>query len=1180
MDDIERLLESGEIQYKSGRVGCCIRYFLIFPDDEHKYYYKPNKLISNSLMKKVFKYLYSPTNSMNKSSNKKTKDNNDKNIRTIQKWIKKNSRNFKQENHDIQIIYEVTTKNNDDGKIIIKQYNTDAFKVFGGKIKIRKAIQAKTDETRKYFEEQYDIELIDIKIKRLYIDNIKLNPTEFKDIKMFGTLLNLCGYDLIVGNYEFINACCLEYHVQMFNKFRNNKWNIERLMNELNMKTIDEGVSLNQLIPLYIKYKIGYHVVDFKYHLTASHNEHNYKPTGNYPCLFYMIENNHLYPIVNKQHQNSISQIKDIARNKIFKPKSEKPQERTVHIFHRPDEILTLINNKEIERYNGDMFVSTTPTVVNELFYLLLKKNLLYNKNVRTDNARIIQFDINNITIQENTDYREVVSTIETLNKNISIEDDKYIYHGQTIHRLAHEYYERNFSKNYISEMSPQVSNVFNDKLAKNTAFNITLKDIQATTAYDFNKLYASILRFCGDKFGWCYYLPIDSIEPYDQNIKTGFYYIETDNVMPCHGNGWYADIFVCDALKLNIITHDDIKYQIKSSRMLSPRFFEDFVNAIVKYFNKYKQANNGFIGILAKNYNTYEKHYFTQDRMTALKEWLKKPDEVSYCGIYDNSKDLHTYQFLMNRDNLQAMIDLARSKEFEPMVWMVNISKKTPLFNNTLPIHRKIYDIANMMVYKKHLYIMSLNPYAELVRVKTDLLGYINIDNEIKTDDYKWGEVKREWLPPKAGKICDMSKLTRTTKYEHNIKAWFEHKRKELDNDDIQAIIKHGGLLDGEGGSGKSQTLGKIKEALPPNSFITGAFTHIASENVDGDTLHSICGIDVKTKKIDYKLVKSYIKQGIKHLIIDEISMIPSWIWNILAHMKYEYGFIIIGAGDWGQLPAVKEEYIDFENSWIVKYVFDYHLYRLIYVWRTEDEELLKDTRAIRNGGTIDYSTYTAQEYPTALCHSNDAVDAINKTWNEYYAKQHTKTQIVNGFDNTKYILYQGLKMLSYKTHGQRLFKNSQQFILEEWNDNILILKQTKGKNTGRIIEIDIKYSVSFKPGYAMTVHKSQGQTIRENYSIYEYEDMTQKMLYVAMTRATKKLHINFCKIDKYKPHTGYIYSYEYNGTRCIGSTNNLKKLKDAGINKFKIEETLKYSNIRALWELADNYDLKKYNY
>ena len=71
IDDIERLRVSGEIQYKSGLVGCCQRYFLIFPNDKHKYYYNPNKLISDSLKKKVLKYLYSPTNNMSKRLNKK-----------------------------------------------------------------------------------------------------------------------------------------------------------------------------------------------------------------------------------------------------------------------------------------------------------------------------------------------------------------------------------------------------------------------------------------------------------------------------------------------------------------------------------------------------------------------------------------------------------------------------------------------------------------------------------------------------------------------------------------------------------------------------------------------------------------------------------------------------------------------------------------------------------------------------------------------------------------------------------------------------------------------------------------------------------------------------------------------------------------------------------------------------
>ena len=136
-----------------------------------------------------------------------------------------------------------------------------------------------------------------------------------------------------------------------------------------------------------------------------------------------------------------------------------------------------------------------------------------------------------------------------------------------------------------------------------------------------------------------------------------------------------------------------------------------------------------------------------------------------------------------------------------------------------------------------------------------------------------------------------------------------------------------------------------------------------------------------------------------------------------------------------------------------------------------------------------------------------------------------------------------------------------------------------------------------SFKPRFAMTVHKSQGSTFTENYSIYEYEDMTSRMLYVALTRARDKQQINFCKIDDYKPHTGYIYCYEYSGMYYVGSTNNLKKrkeehreglkagntkfqkaIKEYGFDKFnyKVEETITYSNIRELWGLEDTYITK----
>ena len=48
---------------------------------------------------------------------------------------------------------------------------------------------------------------------------------------------------------------------------------------------------------------------------------------------------------------------------------------------------------------------------------------------------------------------------------------------------------------------------------------------------------------------------------------------------------------------------------------------------------------------------------------MTALFEWIRKPNETSASGIYDNSKALYSYEFLMCQDNLQSMIDIAIEK-------------------------------------------------------------------------------------------------------------------------------------------------------------------------------------------------------------------------------------------------------------------------------------------------------------------------------------------------------------------------------------------------------------------------------------------------------------------------------------------------------------------------------------
>ena len=99
--------------------------------------------------------------------------------------------------------------------------------------------------------------------------------------------------------------------------------------------------------------------------------------------------------------------------------------------------------------------------------------------------------------------------------------------------------------------------------------------------------------------------------------------------------------------------------------------------------------------------------------------------------------------------------------------------------------------------------------------------------------------------------------------------------------------------------------------------------------------------------------------------------------------------------------------------------------------------------------------------------------------------------------------------------------------------------LEQT---DTNNEIEVELKFTSHFKPMYAMTVHKAQGMTINEPYSIYEYKRMKKDMLYVALTRTSNKEFVNFCDIEIMKPYVGFVYRYTHNGRSYIGSTTDVK--------------------------------------
>ena len=78
------------------------------------------------------------------------------------------------DHHMVQIIYEITTADTEkNGRKAKREYNSKAFKAYGGKQQVYKAIETKSKDISEQLDNSYDWELIDFQIKRIFIDGIK-----------------------------------------------------------------------------------------------------------------------------------------------------------------------------------------------------------------------------------------------------------------------------------------------------------------------------------------------------------------------------------------------------------------------------------------------------------------------------------------------------------------------------------------------------------------------------------------------------------------------------------------------------------------------------------------------------------------------------------------------------------------------------------------------------------------------------------------------------------------------------------------------------------------------------------------------------------------------------------------------------------------------------------------------
>ena len=118
----------------------------------------------------------------------------------------------------------------------------------------------------------YPREIEDMVLDTVVVNNVPQDLQQFKDLKLFGTLLNYHGYGLMARMNAQTMSCVLDYILDMLNnenesnrKKRIVKLTRQSLMVELGMAREDEGCSLAQLIVFFDNHKITFYAVDFRF---------------------------------------------------------------------------------------------------------------------------------------------------------------------------------------------------------------------------------------------------------------------------------------------------------------------------------------------------------------------------------------------------------------------------------------------------------------------------------------------------------------------------------------------------------------------------------------------------------------------------------------------------------------------------------------------------------------------------------------------------------------------------------------------------------------------------------------------------------------------------------------------------------------------------------------------------
>lgn len=931
--------------------------------------------------------------------------------------------------------------------------------------------------------------------------------------------------------------------------------------------------------------------------------------------LTFIVNNEHCYPIMDKEYVRSICQnqrldLEDFKFNLKFDTCE----------YVKADELADskiFMNSKFKDLCKGTLGDSKVILIdsnsLSDLITGVCKETNLMVYNMKMDNYKVLAF--------EHPESKQVyVSAPEyTIRQNIcKVLFDKYkvdAFHfvNQTYLELSKLYFEYVCKKQLIDgeygfdyksvlEFSPKAAFVGKDKSIDTGLYTYASKEERMSSykeimkkykgkeeieltddcidinedqvrSFDITRDYTNILMTNTERWGVPSFY--DELTEFDEDMElvTGEYYIKKIfkmGKMVC-GNQFYTLPFVKYALENKYIQKSDIPMYIPFQRYLPADYFKDFAKNITEQFPKEsKLMVNHLTGYFGARSYKHAQGMLTDSYETAMGILFEETEKGKQVKI-EECNNMYLIRSISNDERSTGHMAL----------------------------YRQIIDMSYIKLDQMQKYVCDENSFivsytVDSVKVIRPCEDAVNKICSVDDSDKKPGDITIEQKCLIRGRTFD--------EIEEEIRGrgefTFEEKQpkyiyeKDIGYDKVVEFVKNNScFVIGVGGCGKTEMAKRVYDKDKDVVMTTTLknVDNLRDRGVESQTFASMFS-EYQSEASILKKLKS------KNINVDEYSMAETKYMGFIGRLEKPNNDVKFRFyGDSNQLPAVEKNPIDYIYSTYALELADYNIVVLEYKGTRYDTKMYNGLDTLLKTGYLPTDWKDKKVDMTTwknLCYTNECKKEGNQRLFERFVKE--KNPEVFSIGIVQYAVGMPIMCCSgekYNLKKQEIYNSQEYTITGHDNDNVLI---TDGKIEKKVPKD--KFNHNFAHGFYSTVHRYQGGCIKEDYSIHEVEKFSLNMLYTALSRGVTydKVHFDFNKKRfkrvkyTYKPYdcsndiklkTARIYKISGNGWFYIGMTTEelekrLQQHRDHPVNK-EMAKVINNSDVKI--ELLEEVEVKR---